>query len=329
MAEVKEIRKNLYRISVPLSGNPLRVLNSYYIKAEDKELVIDTGFATDECLASLEDGLRQLGSNKEIRDVLGTHIHSDHIGLAHIIKGKDRTIFLSKPDYDYMRSMIFNQAEKTRRQRSITEGFKKEWLIENSRINAAWKYDIGNQPDSVFTTLEDGEKITYGDYTLQIVLCPGHTPGQMMLWDEEHKIMFTGDHVLFDITPNITNFNGIADSLGNYLESLKKAYEYPVELALPGHRESGDYHKRIGELLEHHDKRVMQALNIVRENPGLCAVEITQRMTWKIRAKDWNDFPIPQKWYATGECLSHLDYLLARGLIKKEMKDGLFRYIIV
>ncbi len=326
MVEIKEIRKNLYRISVPLAGNPLRVLNSYYIKGDDKELVIDTGFHTDECYEALEEGLTQLGSNREIRDVLGTHIHSDHIGLAHLIKGQNRTVFLSRPDFEYMRAMIYNQAEKGKEQRAIQEGFKKEWLIENARINDAWKYDIGYQPDSIFTCVEDGEKITYGDYTLQVVLSPGHTPGQMMLWDEEHKIMFTGDHVLFDITPNITDFNGIEDSLGNYLESLKKAYEFPVEIALPGHRESGDYHKRIEELLVHHDKRIQQALNIIEETPGLCAIEITQRMSWKIRAKNWDDFPIPQKWYATGECLSHLDYLLARGLIKRELKDGLFRY---
>lgn len=326
MTDIKEIRKNLYRISVPLIGNPLRVLNAYLIKGEDRELLIDTGFLTEYCFEALTEGLNQIGSKKENRDVLGTHIHSDHIGLAHLMKGEDRTIYLTKPDYEYMRSMMFANAEGKRQQRSISEGFLKEWLEENARINDAWKYDIARQPDSLFTTLEDGDKLTYGDYTLQVVLTPGHTPGQMMVWDEDHKIMFTGDHILFDITPNITNFYGIEDSLGNYLDSLKKADQYPVEVALPGHRESGDYHERIQELLVHHEKRVKQALDIIKENPGLCAVEITQRMSWKIKAKNWDEFPIPQKWYATGEGLSHLDYLLARGKIKKELKDGLYRY---
>ena len=326
MTEVKEIKKNLYKISVPLIGNPLRVLNSYLIKAEDKELLIDTGFLTDYCLEALEDGLKQVGSNKEKRDVLGTHIHSDHIGLAHLMKGENRTVYLSKMDYDYMRSMIYANVEKARRARMVSEGFLPEWLEENTRVNAAWKYDIGWQPDSTFTTLEDGEKLHYGDYTLQVVLTPGHTPGQTMIWDEEDKIMFTGDHILFDITPNITNFEGIADSLGNYLDSLKKAYSYPVELALPGHRESGKYHDRINDLLVHHEKRINQAFDIVKENPGLCAVEITQKMSWKIRAKNWDEFPVPQKWYATGECLSHLDYLIARGKIKKELDENLYRY---
>jgi hypothetical protein len=41
----EEIRKNLYRVPVPLPGNPLKELNSYVIKGSDRTLVVDTAFA--------------------------------------------------------------------------------------------------------------------------------------------------------------------------------------------------------------------------------------------------------------------------------------------
>lgn len=51
--------------------------------------------------------------------------------------------------------------------------------------------------------------------------------------------MLLGDHVLFDITPNITDWWDVPDSLGDYLRSLDKIAAYPVTLPLPGHREAG------------------------------------------------------------------------------------------
>ena len=47
--------------------------------------------------------------------------------------------------------------------------------------------------------------------------------------------MLLGDHVLFDITPNITDWWDVPDSLGDYLRSLDKLVAYPVTLPLPGH----------------------------------------------------------------------------------------------
>lgn len=61
--------------------------------------------------------------------------------------------------------------------------------------------------------------------------------------------MFTADHILFDITPNITMWPNMENALGSYLNSLKKFREIPVRQSLPGHREAGDYMGRIDELL--------------------------------------------------------------------------------
>ena len=45
----EEILKNLYRLSIPLVGNPLKKLNAYLIKGSDRNLLIDTGFRQPAC----------------------------------------------------------------------------------------------------------------------------------------------------------------------------------------------------------------------------------------------------------------------------------------
>jgi hypothetical protein len=51
-------------------------------------------------------------------------------------------------------------------------------------------------------------------------------------------------------------------------------------------------------------------------------------MTWSIRAKDWNDFPVVQKWCAVGEASSHLDYIFYKRSIKRELREGKYFYYI-
>ena len=145
-----------------------------------------------------------------------------------------------------------------------------------------------------YTDLEDGMQILAGDYTLQVIRSPGHTPGNVCLWMEKQNVLFSGDHILFDITPNIQKWINTGNALGQYLDSLKKIRNYDADLVFPAHRGSGDLKKRVDELLEHHAYRLDECLHVVANEPGLCAVDITDRMTWKIRARNWASFPLEQ-----------------------------------
>ncbi len=63
--------------------------------------------------------------------------------------------------------------------------------------------------------------------------------------------------------------------------------------------------------------------------PGRNAYEIAEHMTWNVRANGWPDFPVKQKWFAVGECMSHLDYLRKRNRVHQEIgMDGKRRYFI-
>jgi len=48
-------------------------------------------------------------------------------------------------------------------------------------------------------------------------------------------------------------------------------------------------------------------------------VLVAGRMTWDMTYGSWDDFPVVQQWFATGEALAHLKYLEDKGLVVRDM----------
>jgi glyoxylase-like metal-dependent hydrolase (beta-lactamase superfamily II) len=137
-------------------------------------------------------------------------------------------------------------------------------------------------------------------------------------------MLLSGDHVLGDITPNITVWREEDDSLGDYLESLDKVAQLEVDLVLPGHRTSfTDCRGRIAELKEHHRNRLDEVLAIL-DGGGRTVYEIASKMTWDIKAKTWGDFPVVQKWFAVSEAAAHLRHLEIRGEVSQNASGESF-----
>ena len=321
----EEIAKNIYRIPVRLPDSPLKELNSYLIRDPERCLLIDTGFRVAVCKDALLSGLGELGVDPGSVDIFLTHLHADHAGLASDIVGDGCRVLVSEDDGDLLEKLpvavgrwVWNEM------RDSLAGMPPEIVIGMEDINPAIKY--APLRNFRYTRVKDGEILRVGGYSLRCILTPGHTPGHMCLWDESCGLMFTGDHVLFDITPNITAWPSRDDSLGDYLDSLRLIREYPVKTALPGHRGTGDFHARIDELFRHHEARLAEVENIVRSKPGLSAFDIAGEMRWHIRADSWDEFPAPQKVFAVAECLSHLNYLRIRGVIVRTREDGVYRF---
>lgn len=321
MVKPEEIIRGLWTFPIVLPDNPLKWLNCYVIKGEpgDRNLLIDSGFKRPECLAALKEGMDALGIRAEETDVFFTHMHSDHTGNADSLQAMGCRIFMGSLDYSLFK-YEFKKLRARTRKRALREGMSGEIYDQIFDRNPAVLYRTESF-DAI--SLEEGDIITYGNYRLQCIFTPGHTPGHMCLYDEEKKILFLGDHVLFDITPNITAWSVMDDALGTYLDSLKKLREFDVELALPAHRSTGavTLYQRIGELLEHHERRLEETQRIVEQNGPIDAYSISGQMSWRIQAKNWDEFPPGQKWFAFGETEAHLDYLVKRGLIKRD-EDG-------
>lgn len=317
--------ERIYRIPVVLPNNPLRELNCYLIRGTERNLLIDTGFRQAACQDALLAGLDELGVSMEETDILLTHLHSDHTGLVADVAAPESRVFLSEQDRNWLTRDSRFRLEALENQRFAMAGIPEEMLFVASETHPGRRFAPCPDFDR-YESITTGDVIEVGGYRLEVICTPGHTPSHLCLWMAEQRTMFTGDHVLFDITPNITFWPNLENSLGSYLSSLRMVRNYPVERALPAHRAVGDFHARVEELLRHHEYRLGECLAVVGEEPGLLPFDIAGRMTWRIRAKNWEEFPVSQKWFAVGECLSHLDLLEREGKVRGEMKDGLVRY---
>ncbi len=310
---IYEIDRNIYRIVVPLAGSPLGTLNAYYFRGPEEEYLMDTGFNTPACEASLRGSLTALGCRFERLNVINTHLHVDHTGLDHWFAGEHRRIYISGVDFERMlrhyRYAGFKRGERDRREGADDATFE-AMLQFGPEKDSAGRMIFDEEK---FVPLSDGQILDTGVCRLQTVLVPGHTPGNAMFYVPDRKIMFTGDHVLFDITPNITFWPDYDNALQQYLNSLARARRFDVALALPGHRSPGDYGARIEQILLHHERRLNEIVGIVGNEPGLTAYEIARRMRWRIHPDRNGAIPPAQMWFAAGECMSHLDKLVADG----------------
>jgi glyoxylase-like metal-dependent hydrolase (beta-lactamase superfamily II) len=324
---IKNIAPGLSAFKIRLVGNPLRDLNCYVFTGKERNLLIDTGFNQKECLEDLRAGIAEMNLDMDKTDVLATHCHSDHCGLIGQIISEKSAVYMGANDKAIVEYRWDNNGsfKKDFTQRYLDEGFPRDLL----------EFAFANNPATALAAtkryamrgLKEGDVIQAGDSKLVCIDTPGHTPGHMCFYERDKKIMVLGDHVLFDITPNITAWNALPNALRHYLQSLAKIKAYDVELPLPAHREfSCAMSARVDELLAHHARRLDETRCIIKADPGINGYQIAARLTWSIKAKNWDDFPIAQKWFAVGEALSHIDYLVEEKKIARSTRGGITAY---
>lgn len=316
---LNKIAENIYCKEVPLPNNPLRHINVYIIKGEDdRGLIIDTGFNRPECEEALQEAFDELGI--ESPDVFITHLHSDHVGLVPKFAGEGSTIYASEIDGEIINFEVGNLYWYILDDMFIKYGFPPADFGRNTDIHPGRKYVHESRID--FKYVEEGDVLEYGGYKLEVVATPGHTPGLVGLYDRESKIYFCGDHILGTITPNITIEISADNPLADYLKSLEKVEKLEVEKLLTAHGTPvPDMYERIDELKKHHEARLAEVQKILG-NEWKTAFECARDMTWEIECRNWDEFPAPQKWFATGEAISHLQYLYSVGRVERDELEG-------
>jgi glyoxylase-like metal-dependent hydrolase (beta-lactamase superfamily II) len=318
---IEEVRDRLYRIEVPLPNSPLKELNSYIIKAADRNLIIDTGFNRTVCFEAMQKGLSALNIDLSKTDFMITHMHADHSGLISRLATKTSTVYFSRID-----AKVFDKDNNWQAMIDYAQinGFPADELMKALHNHPGFKYSPQTIPD--FHLIDDGNVIEMDDYRFKCISTPGHTEGHICLYDEDKKILFSGDHILFDITPHIESWAYRINSLKNYMESLDKVYNLPINIVLPGHRNFfTDLKGRIDALKEHHKLRADEVLDVV-ESKTKNAYEIAAGMTWDIDCESWEAFPIAQKWFATGEAIAHLRFLESEGRIKRNTSQKIVTF---
>lgn len=318
----EEVLPNLFRIKIPLPGSPLKSLNSYVIRTPERNLIIDTGLNREECLTAMQTGLRELGVDLEKTDFFITHLHADHFGLVSKLVTDTGKIYFNRPDKEIIEtwggweSMVDHAG---------MNGFPENELRAALHSHPGYKYGSEWVPE--LSILEDGDTISIGDYLFKCVETPGHTRGHTCLYESAKKILVCGDHILNDITPNIQCWSDQENPLKSYLASLDKVYGLEVDLALPGHRRLfRNYKERIKELKQHHQKRADEVLLILGKG-SKHAFQVASEMAWDIDCESWEQFPVAQKWFATGEAIAHLRYLEGKGMVFREKQEKIITYL--
>ena len=317
---VTELMENIYRIEVPLPKNPMKLLNSYLIRGTDRNLVIDTGFNRPECREALMSGLQELDVDFDHTDLFLTHLHADHSGLLFSVKTEKNRAYAEERE-----ARVVNMLHKDEYWDHIYEEFRKAGLKLPKEEAIATHPGVMWRPDSEidFTWIKDGEILKIGDYHLRCIVTPGHSPGHTCLYDEERQILFAGDMILGDITPNLCYELYLDDPLTEYVKSLRYLEKLPIKTIFVGHRNMlQDVYGRIESLKVHHTRRCAEALWALKTYGAMDSWDAAARMTWDIDAKNWEGFPPSQKWFATGEADAHMIFLLHNDKVRMHYDDS-------
>lgn len=327
---MEEILSNIYRVQMPLPGNPLKAINSYIIKGKKRNLTIDTGMNRVECREAMNVALKQLDVDLNRTDFIATHLHADHSGLIPSLATAGSQVYCSEEDGESINLLgdITSRHWTGMRDYAAVSGFPEDELNKAIARHPANVY--GPKGKISFTPLSNGEQISIDNYVLQCVETPGHTMGHICFYEPTQKILFSGDHILGDITPNISQWADDVSMLELYFDSLQKIKNLDIKMVLPGHRRViHDCNQRIEQLRAHHQTRLNEVITILQNKSCLTAYQVASNMSWDLTFKSWQQFPVQQKWFATGEAIAHLEYLVRQKVIRKEKKEKVKLYCLV
>ena len=159
--------------------NPVQE-NKYIIWDETKECaIVDAGCFNQREFEKLDDFIKS--KNLKPVKLINTHGHFDHIfGIE-----------LCRKAYNLKWESHYGD---------------NSW-VTGAREKAAM-FGIPIQPVTIAETeLNDGDEIHFGNSTLKVIHVPGHSPGSICFYNENYKILITGD-VLFNGSIGRTDLPG-------------------------------------------------------------------------------------------------------------------------
>lgn len=318
---VEQVRPGLWSIPVPMPRNPLRYVLAYALELPDGLALVDTGLDVQEAWDALVSGVRATGHDiTDVKSVVITHLHPDHFGLVPRLREHSEAAIVMHAADAYCLSYLDEDkhavAEQVDAEQLRSLGAP-ESVVMSARAADLVRFGRSDAADVVVT---DSDRIELPGWNLEVVWTPGHTPGHICLVERERSIVFTGDHVLPRVSPNISSIPGyLANPLGQYLDSLEKIASVGPGEALPAHdfRFLGLAH-RAQELVEHHRLRLNEIETAVADSPLSTAWSLTERISW---SRPIEMMPDHLRRLAVRETQAHLILLAEQGRVRQTEND--------
>jgi glyoxylase-like metal-dependent hydrolase (beta-lactamase superfamily II) len=320
--------------------------------------IVDCGITNAATIAAWEDVFAtQLGGLPVLR-VLVTHMHPDHIGLAHWLTQRwstpERDCRLWISGTDYASARVASSSTSAFGGENAARHFMRHGLTDPeaiAKVRARSNYYASMVPSvpERYRRLMDGTRILIGDHEWRCHAGYGHAPEHMSLHcpdiDAAPKapaapppregalgleaarrpsgLLISGDMVLPRISTNVMviDLEPEADPLKLYLDSIACMRALPAgTLVLPSHgKPFTGLHQRIAQLSDHHAERYAEVMAACRERPQ-CATDIVPILFKR-------KLDLHQLTFAMGEAIAHLHGLWHAGQLRRELgADGVFRF---
>jgi len=308
------------RFALPFALNHV---NIYLIEDGDGWAVLDAGINDARSrgwwTALLSGPLRQRRPTR----LIVTHFHPDHVGLAGWLAEKCQIeLVMSRTEYLTAR---FHRSFGDDAEIAAHRRFYRACGLDEPSIAALLERDLGyrwltTDLPHAYRRIAAGDTLAIGGRRFEVLTGGGHALEQVMLLCRDERLFLAADQVLAKISPNVSVWphEPEADPLGDYLGSLARLAEQVPDDAcvLPAHNlPFHGLHARIGELAAHHAQRCQDILAACGAAPLLLAEIVPLLFPRRLDAH--------QTSFAFGEALAHVNYMLARSLMRVDIgADG-------
>lgn len=318
----------LQRITLP-TPFPVGPVNVYLAEGSPALTLIDCGPKDDLTRVALEEGLAAHGWRiEDLRRLILTHHHVDHIGLAAEIVARSGAEVLTHPyNLPWLADYVGQRAHNLPfYQRIWDEGGVPGEIVEVMNHAgdgvARWL-----DPLTGARTVEEGDTLAMAGREWRVHHTPGHAGGLICLWEPGSRTLISNDHLLRDISSNPVMepppVGGLAGPrpkrLVEYVREMQRMAALEPAIALPGHGETiDDVPALVRQRVAFHRRRAQKILEAL-DGRALTLWELTRPIF--PRLSTGMDF-----FLALSEIQGHLDLLVEDGRTEAIAAEGLLRW---
>src|SRR3954452_10292439 len=230
------VADRVWRLRLPLAWTHLRHVNAYAVEG-DGVVLFDCGMAGHPtCSEALEHPLAAAGiAPQDVTTLVGTHAHSDHVGLAPWLVERSGCEVWLHPATQHCFDTIRDPARigAARARRSHAEGAPDDRLTEYGSVDEELEGLMGIVVAD--HTLVEGAAVSSGIGDWEVFETPGHCPSHVSLVQRESGLAILGDTACVAFVPWL-DYGYSPDPAGEHISSLARIAALGTGVTgLPGH----------------------------------------------------------------------------------------------